>query len=97
MPSSAYTDRLRICQSAATMANVKDAYILRDGGIAVVPKQNTVPATAATLSQFCDTYPTSTLRFLSQRDLLANRSLPDIVRISSTSATPCKKLKGLDY
>ncbi|MBY0380673.1 MAG: hypothetical protein K2W78_01970 [Xanthobacteraceae bacterium] len=97
MPSAAYTDRIKTCQAAAAMPNVKDAYILRDGGIAVVPKQNTISATAATLSQFCDTYPTSTLRFLSQKDLLLNRSLPDIVRISSTSATTCKKVKGLDY
>jgi hypothetical protein len=97
MPSEAYTDRLKICQSAAAMSNVKDAYILKDGGIAVVPKQNTISATAATLSQFCDTYPTSTLRFLSKADLTLYRTLPDIVRISSTSATPCKKIKGLDY
>lgn len=97
MPTTAYTDRLRICQAAALMPNVKDAYILKDGGIAVVAKQNTVPATAATLSQFCDTYPTSTLRFLSKKDITLNRSLSDIVRISSTSATPCKRLKGLDY
>jgi len=97
MPSAAYTDRLKICQTAALMPNVKDAYILKDGAIAVVPKQNTISATAATLSRFCDRYPTSTLRFLSQKDLILNRSLAEIVRISSSSATPCKKLRGFDY
>src|SRR5262245_59308977 len=52
------------CLATAGMANVKDAYILRDGGIAVIPKQDTVAATAATLSQFCETYPRATLHFL---------------------------------
>jgi hypothetical protein len=77
------------------MANVKDAYILKDGGIAVIPKQDTVAATASTLAQFCDAYPKATLRFLTRKELLLTKSVTGIVRISSTSATPCKKIKGL--
>jgi hypothetical protein len=60
-----------------------------------VPKQDTIPATAATLSRFCDAYPSATLRFLTRKEMLATKSVIDIVQLSSTSATPCKKIKGL--
>lgn len=96
MPVAAYTNLFKICIATAAMPNVKDAYILKDGGIAVIAKQDTVAATAATLSQFCESYPRATLRFLSKKDLRLNRSVLDIMRISSTSATSCKKLKGRD-
>ncbi|MDB5563848.1 MAG: hypothetical protein JWP84_414 [Tardiphaga sp.] len=95
MPPQAYEDLFRVCVAASTMANVKDAYILKDGGIAVIPKQDTVAATASTLAQFCDAYPKATLRFLTRKELLLTKSVTGIVRISSTSATPCKKIKGL--
>ena len=96
MPVAAYTNLFKVCSTTAIMPNVKNAYILKDGGIAVVPKQDTIAATAATLSQFCDANPRATLRFLTRRDLTLSRSVLDIVRLSSTSATPCKKLKGLN-
>lgn len=96
MPVAAYANLFKICSAAVVMPNVKNAYILKDGGIAVTPKQDTIAATAATLSQFCESHPRATLRFLTKRDLKLSRSVLDIVRISSTSATPCKKLKGLD-
>jgi hypothetical protein len=68
---------------------------LRDGGIAVIPKQDTVAATASTLSQFCDAYPRATLHFLTRRERADDKSLADIVRISSSSSTSCPKIKGL--
>jgi hypothetical protein len=54
-----------------------------------------VPATAATLSQFCNAYPRATLRFLNRKDLLLAKSISGIVRMSSTASTSCKKIKGL--
>jgi len=95
LPPQAYNDLFKICAATAIMSNVKDAYILKDGGIAVVPKQDSVAATAGTLSQFCDTYPRATLRFLTRKDLALAKTFIGIVQISSTSATPCKKIKGL--
>ena len=91
----AYNDLFKICIATTAMPNVKDAYILRDGGIAVIPKQDSVPATAATLAQFCDAYPHSVLRFITRREKLSIRSVTDVARMSSTSSTPCKKIKGL--
>ncbi|WP_407178819.1 hypothetical protein [Bradyrhizobium sp. STM 3562] len=90
-----FDDLFKRCLATAAMTNVKDAYILKDGGIAVVPKRDTIAATAATLSQFCEAYPRATLHFLTKRELAQARSLADIVRTSSTSSTPCQQIKGL--
>ena len=95
LPPQAYNDLFKICSATASMSNVKDAYILKDGGIAVVPKQDSIPATAATLSQFCDSYPRATLRFLTRKEMQSTKSIVGIVQMSSGSSTPCKKIKGL--
>ena len=91
----AYNDLFKICIATAGMPNVKDAYILRDGGIAVLPKQDSVSATAATLAQFCDAYPHAVLRFITRKETLTIRSVAVVVQLSSTSSTPCKKIKGI--
>jgi hypothetical protein len=95
MPPQAYKDLFNVCIKASAMANVKDAYVLRDGGIAVVPKQDSVAATAGTLSQFCDAYPRATLHFLTAKEMLLAKSVAAVVQISSTSSTSCKKIKGI--
>ena len=95
LPPKADEDLFKTCMAAAAMANVKDAYILRDGGIAVIPKQDNVAATAATLSQFCDSYPKSTLHFLTRKEMLQVKSIVNVIRVSSTSSTPCQKIKGI--
>lgn len=93
-PPQAYQGLFKICLATMSLTNVKDAFVLRDGGIAVIPKQDSVAATAATLSKFCDAYPRSTLRFLSRKDLLQANSVSRIVKMSSTGATSCRKIKG---
>ncbi|HEY0850927.1 MAG TPA: hypothetical protein VGD96_13480 [Bradyrhizobium sp.] len=95
LPPETYNNLFKICVATAAMPNVKDAYILRDGGIAVIPKQDSVSATAATLAQFCDAYPHGVLRFITRKEKLTIRSVADIARMSSSSTTPCKKIKGL--
>jgi hypothetical protein len=94
-PPKEYDDLFKQCVATAAMQNVKDAYVLQDGGIAVAPKQDTVAATAATLSQFCDAYPRATLHFLTHREVTEDKSIAQIVRISSTSSTSCSQIKGL--
>ena len=93
-PPQSYQNLFKICLATMNISNVKDAFILRDGGIAVIPKQDSVAATAATLSAFCDAYPRGTLRFLSRKDLVQPPSVTSIVRMSSTASTPCRKIKG---
>jgi hypothetical protein len=95
MPPQAYKDLFNVCIKTAAMANVKDVYILKDGGIAVVPKQDSVAATAGTLSQFCDAYPRATLHFLTAKEMLVAKSVAAVVQVSSTSSTSCKKIKGI--
>ncbi len=95
LPPQAYEDLFKKCMATAAMSNVKDAYILKDGGIAVVAKQDNVAATAATLSQFCDAFPRATLHFLTRKELLQIRSIVSVVKISSTSSTSCQKIKGI--
>jgi hypothetical protein len=94
-PAKAYNDLFKICLATAAMSNVKDAYVLKDGGIGVIVKQDSVAATAGTLSQFCDAYPRATLHFFTQRERARITSMGSIVRISSTSSTSCQKIKGL--
>jgi hypothetical protein len=95
MSAQTYDTLFKICIATAAMPNVKDAYVLKDGGIAVIPKQDTIPATAGTLSQFCEANPTATLRFVTRRELALGKTMSAIVQTSSSSATPCKKIKGL--
>jgi hypothetical protein len=47
------------------------------------------------LSQFCDSYPKSTLHFLTRKEMLQVKSIVNVIRISSTSSTPCQKIKGI--
>jgi hypothetical protein len=94
MPPQAYEALFKSCTSTTAMSNVKDAYMLKDGGIAVVPKQDSISATAATLSQFCSAYPRSTLRFITRKELVMSKTTLAIVNMSSGSATSCKKITG---
>ena len=95
MTPQTYDSLFRVCETTALMPNVQDAFILKDGGIGVIPKQDTIPATAATLSRFCDANPRATLRFISKKDLMLAKSTSQIVSLSSTGTTTCKKIKGL--
>jgi hypothetical protein len=95
LPPQAYNDLFKICTAATVMPNIRNAYVLRDGGIAVVAKQDSVAATAATLAQFCENYPRATLRFLTRKEMLLEKSIASIVQISSSSSTSCKKIKGI--
>lgn len=95
MTPQTYDGLFKVCETTASMPNVQDAFILKDGGIGVIPKQDTISATAATLSRFCDANPRATLRFISKKDLLRAKSTSQIVSLSSTGTTTCKKIKGL--
>lgn len=93
-PADTYRNLFKICLNTISMPNVKDAFVLRDGGIAAIPKQDTISATAMTLSRFCDTYPRATLRFLGRKDLQQGVGIGRIVKISSTGSTSCPQIKG---
>jgi hypothetical protein len=93
-PAEAYRNLFKTCLDTTSMPNVKDAFVLRDGGIAAIPKQDTIAATAAALSRFCNAYPRATLRFLSRKDLRLGAGIGRIVQMSSTGSTSCPQIKG---
>ncbi|HZP76061.1 MAG TPA: hypothetical protein VFB45_07980 [Pseudolabrys sp.] len=91
-----YQDLFKTCMETLSIANVKDAFLLIDGGIGVIPKHNDISATANILSEFCQAFPARTLRFLTPKEQLRVKNIALKVKISSTSATPCKKIMGND-
>jgi hypothetical protein len=94
LPAQAYQDMFKKCVATIAMTNVKDAFILEDGGIAVIPKQDSIAATAATLSAFCNAYPRATLHFLTRAEAQQIKSIASVVKISSGSSTTCQTIKG---
>jgi len=94
---SAYQQMFKICLDTLTMQNVRDAFLLKDGGIAVVPSVDDVKTTATTLAQFCRRYPGATLRFITRGEIPVIANMGRAVDISSGSATSCRKITGTSY
>jgi hypothetical protein len=94
---SAYQQLFKICLDTLTMSNVRDAFILRDGGIAVVPRVDDVTTTTNTLAQFCQRYRGATLRFITRGEIPIIANMGRAVDISSGSATSCRKITGTEF
>jgi hypothetical protein len=92
--ASSYQNLFRACLDTLMLPNVRDAFILRDGAIAVVPKADGITATANTLAQFCGRYPHGTLRFITRGELPMTTNIARAVQISAGSATTCAKITG---
>lgn len=90
-----YRQLFNTCLAAAELGNVKDAFILKDGGIGVIAKNDSVAATATTLSEFCRRFPRATLRFITSRELKHAPTLGRTIAISSGGAASCRKIHGL--
>jgi hypothetical protein len=93
-PSQSYEDMFKRCMATIALPNVKDAFVLADGGIGVIPKQDSIAATAATLSAFCNAYPRATLHFVTHSETQQIKSIASAVKISSRSSTTCQTIKG---
>ena len=94
-PPAQYQGLFRVCMQALSLPNVKDAYLLKDGGIAIVPKRDSLIATAGTLARFCEQFPRSRARFITARDQRRATTVGMIVLLSSTGSASCKKIRGL--
>jgi len=90
-----YKQLFSTCLAVIDMANIKDAYVLKDGGIGVVARNESVTATATALSEFCQRFPRATFRFISQAEQARTATVVRIVGISSGSSTSCRKIRGL--
>ena len=93
-PASDYQALLGACQQALTLSNVRDAYILRDGGIAVLPRNQSIMATAETLAEFCRAFPRNTLRFITRREKRRGLTTGLVVLMSSTHSVSCPTILG---
>lgn len=90
----AYRDLFKMCLEVLTMPNVKDAFILREGAVAVVPRVDSVNLTAPTLAAFCTRFPRATLRFVRPRELARSVSVGQAVRLPIGTATACSRIRG---
>lgn len=91
-PAQIYKSLSAICDETLLMPNVKDAFILKTGAIAVIPKREGIGVTAATLAEFCERFPKQTLRFVSRKELTTTANIGRAVRLDSSTATPCQKI-----
>jgi hypothetical protein len=94
-PPESYKPLFNMCLETANLSNVKDSFILKDGGIGVITKRDSVAATAATLAEFCQKFPRATLRFATKSELLRSKSITELIKLSSGSTTSCRKIRGL--
>jgi hypothetical protein len=88
-----YRDLFKMCLATLELSNVRDAFLLKDGAVGVIPKDGGLAATAGTLAQFCERYPGGRLRFISRGEQARDRDVGQVVRLSSTGATPCGEIK----
>jgi hypothetical protein len=77
-----------------TLPNVKDAYILKAGLIAIDPRRNTVMATASTLAQFCRRFPRGTARIFTPAEQRQARTVGLVVMMPALDAKSCQAMRG---
>jgi hypothetical protein len=89
-----YQDLFKNCLDTLLMSNVKDAFILKGGAIAVIPKDDGVTATTTTLAQFCGRFRRGNVRFIARRELPEASNIARAVQISSAGSISCRKITG---
>jgi hypothetical protein len=91
---SAYQELYRNCIEVLRLSNVQDAFILKVGAIAVIPRRDGLMATASTLARFCERFPHGTLHFIKRKDQRQALNIAKAVRMSAPNPTPCERIKG---
>jgi hypothetical protein len=89
-----YQDLFKSCLDTLQMSNVKDAFVLKTGAIAVIPKNDGIAATAGTLAQFCTRFRAGTLRFIARNELSDAANIARVVDLSVSGATSCRRITG---
>jgi hypothetical protein len=93
-PSRTYQELFKTCMETLTLPNVKDAYILKAGVIAIDPRRNTVMATASTLAQFCRRFPHGTVHVFTAREQRQAKTVGLVVMMEAATAKPCQAIRG---
>jgi hypothetical protein len=94
LSAQSYQHLYETCVQTLALGNVRKAYVLLDGGIAVIPQHAGVLATAETLAAFCRKFPKGRLRFILRGDLVRRPSVALIVMLSSQDGPSCRGLLG---
>ena len=89
-----YQALYRDCMATLELPNVQDAFVLKVGAIAVIPKRDTLAATASTLAQFCELFPRGTLHFIKRQDRAQAARISKAVQMAAANPTPCTRIKG---
>jgi hypothetical protein len=92
--TDAYRTLFKNCLETLKFSNVKDAFMLKDGSIAVLPRDESISATAGTLAQFCSRFPRGTLHFIPRKEARKAANTALAVGMSSSRSTPCEKIVG---
>jgi hypothetical protein len=92
--TQSYQSLLKVCLQTLELGNVKDAYVLKDGGIAVIPRDPRMLATATTLAQFCRRFPSARLRFISHKEARRGLTTGLVVLMASTDLESCRVILG---
>jgi hypothetical protein len=93
-PTHTYQDLFKICVQTLALPNVKDAYILKAGLIAIDPRRNTVMATASMLAQFCRRFPHATARIFTPDEQRQAKTIGLVVMMPALSAKSCQAIRG---
>jgi len=91
-PAAIYRNLLKTCMETLTLPNVADAFVLKDGGIAINPRRNTIAATAGTLAQFCQRFPKAVARFITVKEQRKKLTIGLVVSMSSADSASCTKI-----
>jgi hypothetical protein len=92
-PAAIYRDLLKTCMETLQFPNVDDAYVMKDGGIAIKSKRDTVAATAETLAQFCQQFPKGVARFITAKEQRKRLTVGLVVLMSSVDSPSCSKIR----
>jgi hypothetical protein len=93
-PSRTYQELFRICMETLTLPNVKDAYILKAGLIAIDPQRNTVMATASTLAQFCRRFPHASARIFTPAEQRQAKTIGLVVMMPALTTKSCQAIRS---
>jgi hypothetical protein len=93
-PARTYQNLFKICMETLSLPNVKDAYILKAGLIAIDPRRNTVMATASTLAQFCRRFPHASARIFTPAEQRQPKTVGLVVMMPALTAKSCQSIRG---
>lgn len=93
-PARTYQDLFKTCLETLSLPNVKNAYILKAGLVAIDPRQNTLMATASTLAQFCRRFPNSIARIFTPGEQRQAKTVGLVVMMPALTARPCQAIRG---